>query len=78
MAPSDSIPANRRLSNHRDFLSVLIFLMDLEELVVRKEWGSAVEMWVFRQFEKGTKAHTAFNVHLKSGQDLQFNPDVKF
>ena len=34
-------------------------------------------MWVFRQFEKGTKAHTAFNVHLKSGQGLQLNSDVK-
>jgi hypothetical protein len=62
MAPSDSLPANRRLSYHHDFLSVLIFLKNLEELVVRKEWNSAVEMWVFRQFEKGTKAHTAFNV----------------
>jgi hypothetical protein len=77
MAPSDSLPANRRLSNHRDFLLVLIFLMDLEELAVRKEWGSAVEMWVFRQFEKGTKAHTAFNVYLKSRQFLQLNPGVK-
>jgi hypothetical protein len=78
MAPSDSLPANRRLSNnHHDFLSVLIFLMDSEELVVRKEWGSTVEMWVFRQFEKGTKAHTAFNVYLKSGQGLQLNSDVK-
>jgi hypothetical protein len=51
--------------------------MDLEELVVGKEWGSAVEMWVFHQFEKGTKEHTAFNVHLKSGQGLQLNSDVK-
>jgi len=58
MAPSDSLPANRRLSNHHDFLSVLIYFMDLEELVVRKEWGSAVEMWVFRQFEKGTTGKT--------------------
>ena len=33
MAPSDSLPANRRLSNHHDFLSVLIFLMDFEELL---------------------------------------------
>ncbi len=49
MAPSDSLPANRWLSTyHHDFRAVLIFLMDLEELVVRKEWGSAVEMWVFR------------------------------
>ena len=77
MAPFDSLPANRRLSNHHDFLSVLIFLMDLEDLVVQKEWGSAVEMWVFRQFEKGTKAHTAFNLYLKSGQGLQLNPDIK-
>ncbi len=37
MAPSDSLPDNRRLSNHHDFLAVLIFLIDLEELVVRKE-----------------------------------------
>jgi hypothetical protein len=42
MAPSDSLPANRWLSKHHDFLSVLIFLMDLEELVVRKEWGSTL------------------------------------
>ena len=77
MAPSDSFPANRRLSNHHDFRSVLIFLTYLEELVVRKEWGLAVEMWVFLQFEKGTKAHTAFNVYRKSGQGLQLNPDIK-
>jgi hypothetical protein len=34
MAPSNSLPDNRHLSNHHDFLSVLIFLMDSEELVV--------------------------------------------
>jgi hypothetical protein len=34
-------------------------------------------MWVFRQFDKGSKAHTAFNVYLKSGQGLQLNLDVK-
>ena len=29
------------------------------------------------EFEKGTKAHTAFNVYLKSEQGLQLTPDVK-
>jgi hypothetical protein len=78
MAPFDSLPANRQLSIHLNFLSVLLnFLVDLEDLVVRKEWGSAVEMWVFQQFEKGTKAHTAFDVFLKSLQGLQLNPDIK-
>ena len=28
-------------------------------------------MWVFRQSEKGSKAHTAFHVFLKSGQGLR-------
>jgi hypothetical protein len=28
-APTDPLPANRRLSNHHDFLAVQIFLMDL-------------------------------------------------
>ena len=28
-------------------------------------------MWVFRQIEKGSKAHTAFHVFFKSGQGLQ-------
>ncbi len=65
MAPSDPLSINRRLSNHHDFLAVQIFLMDLEEMVVRKDWCSAIEMWVFRQFDKGSKAHTAFNVYLK-------------
>jgi hypothetical protein len=30
-----------------------------------------------KQFEKGSKAHTAFHVYLKSGQGLQLNRDVK-
>ncbi len=34
-------------------------------------------MWVFRQFEKGSKAHTAFHVFMKSGQGLQLNTDIK-
>ncbi len=51
--------------------------MNLEDMVVRKDWGSPVEMWVFRQFEKGSKAHTAFHVYLKSGQGLQRNRDLK-
>jgi hypothetical protein len=46
-------------------------------MVVRKDWGSPVEMWVFKQFEKGSKAYTAFHVYLKSGQGLQLNRDVK-
>ncbi len=70
MAPSAPLPVNRRLSNHHDFLAVKIFLMDLEEMAVRKDWCSAVEMWVFRQFVKGSKAHTAFNVFIKYGHGL--------
>ena len=46
-------------------------------MVVRKDWGSPIEMWVFRQFEKGSKAHTAFHVYLKSKQGLQLNLDLK-
>jgi hypothetical protein len=56
---------------------VQIFLMDLENMVVRKDWGSPVEMWVFRQFEKGSKAHTAFHLYLKPGQGLHMIRDVK-
>jgi hypothetical protein len=73
MAPAESLPPNRRLSNHHDFLSVLIFLMDCQEIVHRKEWSSAIEQWVFRQIEKGSKAHTAFHNHLKSEHGL-FQP----
>ena len=36
-APADPLPANRKLSNHHDFLAVQIFLMDLEAMVVRKD-----------------------------------------
>ena len=32
---------------------------------------------MFRHFEKGSKAHTAFAVFLKSGQGLQLNTDIK-
>jgi len=45
--------------------------------VIRKDWGSPVEMWVSKQFENGSNAHTAFHVYLKSGQGLQLNCDVK-
>ena len=76
-APLDHLPLDRRLSSHHDFLAVQIFLVDLEDMMVRKDWGSFVEMWVFKQFEKGYKAHTAFHVYLKSGQGLQLNRDVK-
>ncbi len=76
-APVESLPANRKLSNHHDFLAVQIFLMDLENMVVRKGWTSPIEMWVFRQFEKGFKAHTTFTVFLKSGQGIQLNADIK-
>jgi hypothetical protein len=34
-APTDPLPLNRRLSNRHDFLTVQIFLMDLEDMVVR-------------------------------------------
>jgi hypothetical protein len=70
-APSDPLPLNRRLHNHHDFLALQMFLMDIEDQVVRKDWSSPIEMWVFRQIEKGSKAHTAFNVFLKSGQGPQ-------
>ena len=46
-------------------------------MVIRKDSSSPIEMRVFRQFEKGSKAHTAFNVFLKSGQGLQLNRDIK-
>jgi hypothetical protein len=46
-APSDPLPLNRRLSNHHDFLAVQIFLVVLEDMVVRKDWDSPVEMLVF-------------------------------
>ena len=71
-APADPLPFN-----HHDFLAVQIFLMDLEDMVVRKDWGSPVELRVFKRFEKGSKAHTTFHVYLKSGQGLQLNRDVK-
>jgi hypothetical protein len=51
-ALSDHLPLNRRLSDHHNFLAVQIFLMDLEDMVVRKEWVSPVEMWVFIQFKE--------------------------
>jgi hypothetical protein len=76
-APSDPLPLNHRLSNHHDFLAVHIFLMDLEAMVARKDWGSPIEMWVFKQFEKGSKAHTAFRVYLKSGQGVQLYRNLK-
>ncbi len=37
MAPSEPLPTNRRLSNHHDFLGVLLWLRDIEELVVRND-----------------------------------------
>jgi hypothetical protein len=77
MAPSEPLPSNRRLSNHHDFLAVLLWLRDLEEVVIRKDWSSSIEMWVFSQIEKGSKAHTAFHVFLKSGVGLQLNKDTK-
>jgi hypothetical protein len=70
-APSDPLPLNRKLHNHHDLLALQMFLMDIEDQVVRKDWISPIEMWVFRQIEKGSKAHTAFQVFLKSGQELQ-------
>jgi hypothetical protein len=47
-APADPLPANRRLSSHHDFLAVQIFLLDLEDMVVRKDWSSPIEMRVLR------------------------------
>jgi hypothetical protein len=47
-APADPLPVYRRLPNHHDFLAVQIFLMVLEDMVIRKDWSSPIEMWVFR------------------------------
>jgi hypothetical protein len=47
--------------------------MDIEEMLQRKEWSSAIYLWVFRKTEKGSKAHTAFHNHLKFGHDLYLN-----
>jgi hypothetical protein len=69
--PSDPLSLSRRLHNHHDFLDLQMFLMDIEDHVVRKDSSSPIEMWVFRQIEKGSKAHTAFHIFLKSGQGLQ-------
>ena len=33
----DPLPLDRRLSNHHDFLEVQIFLMDLENMMVRRD-----------------------------------------
>ena len=55
-----------------------IYEPGLEEMVLRKEWGSAVEAWVFRQFERGSRALSAFNVYLKSGLGLQPNSKCYF
>jgi hypothetical protein len=52
--------------------------MDLEDMVVRKDWSSPVEMWIVKQFEKGSKARTAFHVYLKSSQGLQLYRDIKY
>jgi hypothetical protein len=76
-APSDPLPLNRRLSNPQDFLAVQIVLIDIEDMVVRKDLGSPVEMWVFKKFEKSAKAHIAFHVYIKSGLGLQLDRDVK-
>jgi transcription initiation factor TFIIIB Brf1 subunit/transcription initiation factor TFIIB len=59
MTLSESIPNNRKLSNHHDFHAVLIFLMDIENMVQRKVWTSPTELRVFRLIKKGSKAHTA-------------------
>jgi hypothetical protein len=56
--PTEPLPANRRLSNHHDFLAVQIFLMDLEDMVVRKDWSSPIEMWVFQTSLKRVRRHT--------------------
>ncbi len=37
MAPIDPLPNNRRLSIQHDFLAVQIFLMYLEDMVIRKD-----------------------------------------
>ena len=70
-APSEPLALNHRLHDHHDFLALQMFFMNVEEAVSRKDWCSPVELWVFRQIEKGSKAHTAFHVFLKSGQGLQ-------
>ncbi len=47
----------------RTIIAVQNFLM---EMVVRKDWSSAIEMWVFCHLTKGLKADTTFHVYLKS------------
>ena len=47
-APSDPLPINRRLHNHHDFLALQMFLIDIEDQVVGKDWNSPIKMWVFR------------------------------
>jgi hypothetical protein len=54
-----------------------LWLRDIEEKVVRKDRSSAIEMWVFGQFDKGSKAHAAFHVFLKSGVRLRLSKDTK-
>jgi hypothetical protein len=77
VAPSESFSNNRKLSNHHDCFAVMIFLMDIEDMVQRKEWNSPTELRVFRQNEKRYKAHTAFHNHIKSGHDLYLIVDKR-
>ena len=70
MAPSEPLPPDRRLSNNHAFLAVQIWLMDIEDIVIRNDWSTTIEMWVFRQIDKGSKAHTTFHIFLKSGVGL--------
>jgi len=43
-APLNPLPLNRRLSNRHDFFEVQIVLVNLEDMVVRKDRGLPVEM----------------------------------
>ena len=49
MAPSESFPNIRKLSDHHDFLAVIICHMDIADMVLRKECTFPKELWAFRQ-----------------------------
>ena len=60
-APSEPLALNHRLHDHHDFFALQMFFMNVEEAVSRKDWCSPVELWVFRQIETSSKAHTTYH-----------------
>ena len=68
---------NCRLTNHRAYLVVQILLVDFQEMVVLKDHkSSTIEMWIFRQVENDSKAHTVFHNYLKCGQGINLSKDI--